>query len=375
MRQLYRLCVVHPDYIACLTLPLSNRKAYTQVRMRKKISPYRRSKLSVRHAILCRTRLCTCVLLSSILSGCQFHPNSTVAVIPRTAGNYLWEPVHGGAETAALQTGDTIYWNAPTREDDVEGQIALVDQVVARGYQGLVLAPDQALALITPVRRALAKGLPTVIVSSQLPIPAGGKLSYILNNEDSAAHIAVDRVLALMHHHGAVAVLGVNPDIAGIMTRVRNFERDITHADPNVILVKKMGSFNFLHEQQVAEETLKSSPEVEVIVALNWASARGAIAAVESSPQLRGIRIVAFDPDGAPPFNLASLDSVIIQNTRGMGQKAIEEIYAERNGQSVPAILRLEPKLVTRENINSPEVQQWTSMDWRAVPWDWSTTH
>jgi ribose transport system substrate-binding protein len=157
--------------------------------------------------------------------------------------------------------------------------------------------------------------------------------------------------------------------------RARGFERELTQIFPEITLVKKMGSFNFLHEQQVAEETLRSTPNIKVIVALNWASARGAIAAVEGSPERRGVKIVAFDCDGTPPFNLASLDSVIIQNTRGMGQKAIEEIDAARRGQPVPAILKLEPKLVTRENIRSPEVQQWTSMDWRAIPWHWSTTH
>ena len=34
------------------------------------------------------------------------------------------------------------------REDDVEAQIELVDRVVSSGYQGLVLAPDQALSLL-----------------------------------------------------------------------------------------------------------------------------------------------------------------------------------------------------------------------------------
>jgi len=321
--------------------------------------------------------LCTLAVLFCALSllGCRSRTTASIAVIPRTAGNYLWEPLHGGAEVAALATGSTIYWNAPTREDDVEGQIALVDQVVTRGYQGLVLAPDQALALITPVRRALAHGMPTVVVGSQLPIPAGGKLSYILNNEESAAHMAADRVHTLIHHQGSVAVLGINPDVAGIITRIRYFEQDMTQVDPGVRLVKKMGTLNVLHEQQVAEETFKSSPGLEVIVALTWASARGAFAAVENSPELHGVKIVAFDPDGSPPFNLSSLDSVIIQNKRGMGQKAVEEINAEHHGQSVPAVLRLEPKLVSRENINSPEVQQWTSMDWRAIPWNWSTTH
>src|SRR5207248_1385861 len=81
-----------------------------------------------------------------------------IAVIPRTSGSPFWEPVHVGAEIAARSTNIKIYWNAPTREDDIQGQIALVDAVIDRKYQGLILAPDQALALITPVRRALSKG-------------------------------------------------------------------------------------------------------------------------------------------------------------------------------------------------------------------------
>jgi len=310
-----------------------------------------------------------------LLIGCRERPAIIIAVIPRTAGNSLWEPTHRGAELAALNTGTKIYWNAPTREDDFEGQIALVDQVVSRGYQGLVLAPDQTLALITPVRRALAHGIPTVIVSSELPIPVTEKLFYILNNEDSAARIASERVQALLREGDSVAMFGIDPDIAGIMVRARSLERDLTASFPGIRIVKKMGSFNFLHEQQVAEETLKSTPTIKVILALNWTSARGAIAAVESSAERRGVKIVAFDCDGSPPFNLASLDSVVLQDTRGMGQKAVEEIDAARRGQPVTPVLKLEPKLVTRENINSAEVQQWTSMDWRAIPWQWSTTH
>ena len=113
--------------------------------------------------------------------GCHSTAPVTIAVIPRTSGTGLWEPEHGGAEVAAVHANAHIYWNAPTREDDVEGQIAIVNQVINKGYQGLVLAPDQALALIAPVRRALARGIPTVILGSPLPLPAGENLSYILS--------------------------------------------------------------------------------------------------------------------------------------------------------------------------------------------------
>ena len=37
-----------------------------------------------------------------------------------------------------------------------------------------------------PIRDVVSRGIPTVIVSSPLAIPPGGKLSYILNDEDES---------------------------------------------------------------------------------------------------------------------------------------------------------------------------------------------
>jgi len=307
--------------------------------------------------------------------GCHSTTPVTIAVIPRTSGTGLWEPEHGGAEVAAVRAKAHIYWNAPTREDDAEGQIAIVNQIMGKGYQGLVLAPDQALALITPVRRLLARGVPTVIVGSPLPIPAGGKLSYILNDEETGGRIAAQRVAELLHGRGSVAVLGVNADIAGIMTRARSLELFLAQNYPNIHVVKKMGSFNFLHEQQVAEETLKANPDVTVIVGLMWTSARGAISAIEETPGHRGVKVIAFDPDGALPFEIGAIDSGIVQDTRSMGRLAVDMIDAERHGRAMPALIKLQPTLITRQNVDSPEIRLLTSMEWRATPWVWGTTH
>src|SRR5579872_3568977 len=93
----------------------------------------------------------TIFVAGSTLAGCRSRGPVTIAVIPRTSGTFLWEPMHVGAELAAQKTGLNIYWNAPTREDDIQGQITLLEKVVAREYKGLILAPDHELALITPV--------------------------------------------------------------------------------------------------------------------------------------------------------------------------------------------------------------------------------
>ena len=104
------------------------------------------------------------VLVAS--SGCGHSPPPTVAVVPRTTALMLWEAEHAGAEDSASRNGFRVFWNAPTREDDTEKQIALVERVVSEHVQGLVLAPDQPLALMTPVRRALAQNIPVVVIGS-----------------------------------------------------------------------------------------------------------------------------------------------------------------------------------------------------------------
>lgn len=311
-------------------------------------------------------------VLALFCGSCRSGIPFTIAVIPRTSGTGLWEPEHAGAEEAAVHANARIYWNAPTREDDVEGQIALVNQVVSRGYQALVLAPDQALSLIAPVRRALAHGIPTVIVGSPLPLTAGEKLSYILNDDEAAGRIAAQRVAELLQRHGSVAVLGINPDISAVMTRVRSLEMFLGENYPDIHLIKRMGSFNFLHERQVAEETLKQNPEIKVIVGMMWASGRAAISAIGETPGCHA-KVIGFDPDGSLPFDDPAMDSGIGQDTRTMGRLAVELIDAERHGKSMPSLVKLQPIAITRQNVNTPAIRHLLSMEWRSTPWVWST--
>lgn len=314
-------------------------------------------------------KLCACMVMLLIL-GCRSATPPTIAVIPRTTGTALWEPEHGGAEAAAVSLGLHIYWNAPTREDNVEGQISLVDHVIEEGYHGLVLTPDHSLALMMPVRRALERDIPTIVVGSPLPIPGGGKLSYILNDEETGGRLAGQRAAALIHGRGSVAILGINPDIAGIMARARSVEQFLSGNYPNIHTVKSLGSFNALHEQQVAEEMLKENPNLDVIIALMWASTRGAMSAIETSPGKHPTKVIGFDPDGALPFEAASLDSAIMMDTNAMGREAVNRIHDMWQNHSVPALTKLQPTLITRENVDTPEVQRLTSMNWRPEPWE-----
>lgn len=307
-------------------------------------------------------------------TSCGFHSPARIAVIPQSDGNLQWDPAHVGAETAAEPAEISIYWNAPTREDDVEAQIRLVDNVVNGNYQGLVLAPDQALSLIMPVRRALARGIPTVIIGSPLPIPAGGNLSYILNDDAEGGRLAAERVAGLLNGQGSIALLGINPDITGVMIRARSLEHFLAHNYPGIQIVdKQMGSFDVLHEQQMAETTLKANPHLGAIVALMSTTVDGIRSALLTTPEMSSVKVIGFDATNVLFTEpMPSLDCVIQEDTRAMGKQAIELIHSRMLGQTVPATVYLHPKLITHDNINTQEVRQMLSTDFTLGRWRWS---
>lgn len=309
-------------------------------------------------------------------TGCSHHRPPTIAVIAQTDGTTFWEAAHVGAETAAAHTGTSIYWIAPTREDDVEAQIRLVNHVIHGHYYGLVLAPDQALSLISPVRRALLRGIPTVIIGSPLSIPAGGLLSYILNDDEAGGRYAARRVATLLHGHGTVAILGLNPDVTSTMIRARAIEETLAGSYPGIhIAAEQMGTFNTPHEQQVAEDVLRTHPDLDAIVTLMWTTLDGTLSVLNSAPRSRRVEVIGFDSAGFPAFRgNPDLDCVIQEDTRAMGRKAVELLDDRMLGKPVPVMTHLEPKVITPDNLNSAAVRYMLSQDWTLGRWKWSST-
>lgn len=282
-----------------------------------------------------------------------------IAVIPRTTGLSLWEPEHAGAEAAAAKHGFKIYWNAPTREDDIQGQIALVQKAIDKQYGGLILSPDQTLALMTPVRRAVSRGIPTVILGSALPLEPGGKLSYILSDDEEAGRMAAARISIILREKGTVAILGIDPDIAGILDRVRSFESELAIQYPDIhITEKRMGSFNVPFEQQTTEEVLARNPDLGAILAVTSDATRGAYSALTEMHKAGIVKLVGCDQDLLLPLTTGEIDSIIAEDTYQMGYSAVELLAQEQEGKAVPPLTKFKPRLVTKDNLNSPEIRR-----------------
>ena len=313
------------------------------------------------------SRVLLAALSSLILFSACNRQSNTIALIPRACGTVLWEPEHAGAAHVAKHKGMELYWNAPSREDDVAGQIDLLEKVAARGYAGIIIAPDQTLPLRSPIRRLVSEGLPIVVVGTNLGIAPTAKLSYVLNDDVAGGQMAARRVGKVLGGQGSIAILGINPQLTGITARERSFEDTLEREYPKIhVAARRLGYYSVPQEQQVAEDILNRGEAIDAIVALSHISTRGAYYALVEFHKTQAIKLVGFDQDLMPPIRTGGIDSVIMQSTYDMGRTAMEVMDGQVHGRPVPGISVLPPVLMTRENIDSPEIRRQIMANWWA---------
>ena len=289
----------------------------------------------------------------------------TVAVIPRTCGTALWEPEHAGAAAVARSIGMNLYWNAPMRDDDTQTQISLIEKSVDRGMAGIIVSPIQTLPTRTPIRRVLAKGVPVVVIDTELGIPSGPKLSYVLNDEQAGGQMAARRVGSILRGKGNIAIVGIQPELESNTVRERNLETTLSREFPGIrVVARRLGLSSVPQEQHNAEELLAGSESLDAIVALSLASTRGTYYALAEFAKVRTIKLVGFDQDLIPPIRDGGIDSVVVQNTFEMGRTAMELMNREIHGTSSSAEVHVQPVLMTRENVDSAQIRQILNLSW-----------
>lgn len=304
------------------------------------------------------------LLFPLILLGCR-SGRPAIAIIPRACGTALWEPEHAGAAEAARRDGLEIYWNAPTRSNDVQKQIALLEKTADQPYQAMILSPDETLAFRTPIKRLLRKHLPIVVVGTELGIASDPNLSYVLSDEVAAGRMGARRVGLLLHDEGQIAILGMDPKLWNITLREKSFETTLASEFPHIhVAARRIGQANVSQEQQTAEDLLENKPKLDALVALSAESTRGAYYALVEFRKVHVIRLIGFDQDLLPPLRTGELDSVIVENTYDMGRQAVEQIRQKLNGAASAERIIVPPRLVTGENIDAPDIQKIFSAHW-----------
>ncbi len=158
-----------------------------------------------------------------------------IMVIPKGTTHEFWQTIHAGAREAAEAGEAELIWKGPQKEDDRQQQIELVQNAIALGVDGIVLAPLDARALVGVVEQAVAKGIAVVIIDSALE--SDSPIAYVATDNYSGGVLAGRRLGELMEGKGPAILLRYAVGSASTDEREKGFLDTMTKEFPEVTFV------------------------------------------------------------------------------------------------------------------------------------------
>ena len=296
--------------------------------------------------------------LAVLLAGCAMQPvDSTtaryrVALIAKNNRNSeFWDAVFIGAEAAATEYNLQLTITAPDDEEDYAAQNQLIADAVEDGAQAIVFSAIDAAA---------AAGVTVISVDSAV------------NSDNVAAYIGADNYgagrmvaqSALDGMEGALCVGLINYEVNGANGRDREQgARDAFAESGRARITAAVSTHpNAASARADTLAMLRTHPEINVLIALNETTAVGAAQAVQQMQRADDLWLAAFDSniETIDALQTGTVDTLIVQNTYGMGYFGVESAYKLLAGQgsSVEKSNITATRTITRENMFAMDKQK-----------------
>ncbi len=284
-----------------------------------------------------------------------------IAVIPKGTTHSFWKSVEAGARGAARSNGVEIVWKGPLKENDRAQQIALVEQFISEGVSGIVLAPLDDVALLRPVRSARARGIPVVIIDSDLQATAGEDyVSFVATDNRRGGRMGGAELARILNGQGKVVLLRYQEGSASTRERETGFlEALAEHPGIEVTVQNRYAGPTAGEAKDAAMNLLDKLRECDGIFCPNESSAVGMLLALRQTNLAGRKAFVGFDASATLVEGLrkGEIQALVSQNPTRMGAEGVRAMVRHLTGETVPPRLDTGVELITAANLDDPAIR------------------
>jgi ribose transport system substrate-binding protein len=281
-----------------------------------------------------------------------------LAVIPKGTAHEFWKAVQAGATSACRASGAELLWVGPQPEGDRNAQIAVVENMITRGVDGIVLMPVDKLALRGVCEEARAAGIAVVIADSGLDWE--GQVSYVATDNRRGGELAGATLAELLGGKGRVILLRYVEGSESTHLREEGFLSALA-AYPGIEILSSNQYAGNTKEgaQETSENLLTAHSEIDGIFCPNESAAHGMLRALEAAGRAGQVRFIGFDASASLLEGLRQghMDALVLQDPVRMGALAVETLVQHLDGKAVQARVDTGVYVATRANMDEPKVQ------------------
>ena len=246
-------------------------------------------------------------LAMTALGGCEpseeggsADDKPTIALVMKSLANEFFATMAEGAEAHQAAHADQydLIVNGIRNESDLSQQVALVEQMIARGADAIVIAPADSRALVPVLQRAEQAGLVVVNIDNKLDdetlAEAGLQVPFVGPDNAKGARMVGEALAEALQSGDQVAILEGIPTAFNAQQRRQGFEEAMQDAGIEVVDVQS-GEWEQGKANTVASAMLREHPGLDALLCSNDNMALGAAAAVKQAGKGDQVAVVGFD--------------------------------------------------------------------------------
>lgn len=232
-----------------------------------------------------------------------------VALIMKSLANEFFKTMADGAEQYQTEHADEfeLIVNGIKNETDLAQQVALVEQMVARGVDAIVIAPADSKAIVPSLKRAQDAGIIVINIDNKLNAEvlslSDASIPFVGPDNRAGARLVGEAIARTLKPSDQVAILEGVPTAFNAQERRAGLEEAMKTAGMEVVSIQS-AQWEMEKANTVTSAILTSHPGLAAILASNDSMALGAAAAVKAAGREKSVKIVGFD-------NISAVQSLI----------------------------------------------------------------
>jgi len=277
-----------------------------------------------------------------------------ISIIVTDPANPYWRTEGEVAKKTAEGLGYKA--NVAAHKGDTNTESTLIDTAITNKSAAIILDPANAVGSVGAVKKAVAAGIPVILVNAEINQEGLAKAQLVSNNAQGAA-LGAETWISMVGEKGTYVELFGNPADNNAATRSNGYETVITQYPDMKKVGREVANWDRTQGYQKMQSLLQANPNINGVIAGNDEMALGAIAALREAGKLDKVKVGGFDgsPDAVAAIKSGEMQYTVLQPVAVFSAEAVKQadsfIKTGKTGAATEKQL-FDCLLITKDNVD-----------------------
>lgn len=252
------------------------------------------------------------------------------AVILKTQATDFWVKMWKGVEAERAAKGVKADLYSAQSEDDLEGQLTILESCIQQGYDGIAIAPLSGVNVLPGIGEASKKGITIVDVDErfdekELANQGGACVAFVATDNVAVGAKGAKYIVDTAGQGAKVAIIEGKSGNQSSEDRTQGAKQAFT--DGNMKIVSSQAAdWDRQKAMDIVSTLIQQNPDLKGIYCCNDGMALGAVQAVINAGKSGKILVVGTDGDAEAVSSIANheLSATVAQDPAQIGASSLD---------------------------------------------------